>query len=62
MEPILAYLFPRDAAQFAHEAEQAAESRLWSGIHFRTDNETGLALGRAVARLVIERAKQDGSQ
>jgi hypothetical protein len=34
----------------------------WAGIHFRSDIDTGLALGRAVAKLVIERAEKDGSQ
>ena len=38
------------------------ESRLWAGIHFRSDIDTGLALGRAIANLVIERAKKDGLQ
>jgi hypothetical protein len=59
MGPILAYLFPRDAAQFAHEAEQAAESRLWAGIHFRSDIEAGKQMGKAIAALVIDRMKGD---
>ena len=37
-------------------------SRLWAGIHFRSDIEAGLGVGRAVAQKVIERAKNDGSQ
>jgi hypothetical protein len=59
MEPILAYLFPRDAAQFAHEAEQAAESRLWAGVHFRSDIEAGKQMGKAIAALVIDRLQGD---
>jgi hypothetical protein len=43
-------------------ADQAAESRIWAGIHFRTDVVTGLALGRRVAQKVIERAQSDGAQ
>jgi hypothetical protein len=58
----LAYLFPRDAAYFQSQAREAADSRIWAGIHFRSDTEIGLGLGRAVARLVIERAQNDGSQ
>lgn len=58
----LAYLFPTEAASIQARAEEAAITRLWAGIHFRSDIETGLALGRAVADLVIERAEQDGSQ
>ena len=37
-------------------AEQAAYSRLLGGIHFRSDNDAGLVLGRRIAALAIERA------
>ena len=59
---VLAYLFPHDAADLNALGNEAGESRLWAGIHFRSDIDTGLALGRAVAKLVIERAEKDGSQ
>ena len=41
-------------------AAEAVESRLWSGIHFRSDIEVGLAMGRKVGDLVIERAANTG--
>jgi membrane-associated phospholipid phosphatase len=56
---VLAYLFPREAAFFEERAREAAESRLWAGIHFRSDLEAGLKLGEAVGQLVVERARQD---
>jgi hypothetical protein len=34
---------------FSNAAEDAANSRLWGGIHWRFDNEAGLALGYDVA-------------
>ena len=34
---------------FALAAQNAADSRLWGGIHWRFDNEAGLALGRTAA-------------
>jgi hypothetical protein len=40
---------PRAYASFWQAAEEAAESRLYGGIHFRTSNEQGLAQGRCVA-------------
>ena len=58
---VLSYLFPRDAATFTSQANEAAESRIWAGIHFRSDIVTGLDLGRTVGREVVERAKQDGA-
>jgi hypothetical protein len=56
------YLFPHDAIALNALGNEAGESRLWAGIHFRSDIDTGLALGRAVANLVIDRAKKDGLQ
>ncbi len=36
-------------------AEQVAYSRLVGGIHFRSDNDAALVLGRRIAALAIER-------
>jgi len=59
---VLAYLFPRDAEAIRRLAVEAADSRLWAGIHFRADLDVGLAQGKQVAALIVERAKSDGSQ
>ena len=56
------YLFPRDAAMYAALADEAAESRIWAGIHYRSDIDSGRKLALAVADKVIARAKQDGVQ
>lgn len=61
MATLYAYFFPADRAYFQKKAKDAAESRFQAGIHFRTDNEVGLELGRQVAGVVIEKAKHDGS-
>jgi membrane-associated phospholipid phosphatase len=58
----LAYLFPRDAEFNRGLAMEIANSRLWAGIHYRSDLDAGLALSKQVAALVIERARSDGSQ
>jgi hypothetical protein len=58
----LAYLFPRDAQSEQDLAQQAAETRIWAGIHFRSDVIAGTTLGRKVGDKVVERAKADGSQ
>jgi membrane-associated phospholipid phosphatase len=58
---VLGYLFPRDAEGFAALGERAAESRIWAGIHYRSDIVAGRRLAIAVADKVIERAKQDGA-
>jgi membrane-associated phospholipid phosphatase len=58
----LGHLFPRDAAAFDALAAEASESRLWAGIHFRTDLTAGRALGRDVARRVIQSSETDGTR
>jgi membrane-associated phospholipid phosphatase len=59
---VLGYLFPRDADYFTAQAQEAGLSRIWAGIHFRSDVEVGLETGRAVGQKVVEWAKNDGSQ
>jgi hypothetical protein len=43
------------------KAKEAAESRFQAGIHFGTDNDIALDLGRKVADKVIQRVKNDGA-
>lgn len=59
---MMATLFPSEGPAIVAKAEEAAMSRLWAGIHFRSDIEAGLKLGRTVAQQVIARANADGSQ
>ena len=58
---VLGYLFPRDADYFLSRAKENAASRLWAGIHFRSDFVEGVAMGQEVGKAVIEYAKADGS-
>lgn len=58
---LLAYFFPTEKAQCMKMAKDGAESRFHAGIHFRSDNEVGLVLGKNVAAAVIGRLKHDGS-
>lgn len=61
METILGYLFPRDAAYFTKLADEESWSRMWAGIHFRSDIEAGRTLGQKVGEAVIAWAQEDGS-
>jgi hypothetical protein len=58
---LMTYLFPEDKALWDKRAKDAAESRFQAGIHFRSDNEVGLELGRKVGRAIVERLKKDGA-
>ncbi|SMG27292.1 PAP2 superfamily protein [Marivirga sericea] len=51
---VLAHLFPRDESMFRNLASECSESRFEGGVHFRTDNEIGLEMGRRVGEFVIE--------
>ncbi|EXI66585.1 MAG: PAP2 superfamily protein [Candidatus Accumulibacter adjunctus] len=53
---VLAAFFPERAGELQEWAAEAAMSRLYGGIHFRSDNSEGLRLGRAVGRRVVERS------
>jgi hypothetical protein len=58
---LFAYFFPMDQAYFRKKAKDAAESRFQAGIHFRTDNEVALDLGRKIAASIIRKVENDGS-
>ncbi|MFN2637730.1 MAG: vanadium-dependent haloperoxidase [Gemmatimonadaceae bacterium] len=59
-EAVLGHFFPQERAEFTRIAEEQAMSRLYGGIHYRFDNDGGLALGRSVARYGIERDRRGG--
>lgn len=53
MAEILSHFFPADAAYFRKRAIDGAESRFQGGIHFRTDNEVGLEMGKKVGAWIV---------
>jgi membrane-associated phospholipid phosphatase len=61
MAEIYSYFFPDEKDLFRQKAKEAAESRFQAGIHFRTDNEVALELGKKVATKVLQRVKADGA-
>ena len=59
---VMGHLFPREAPRYLEWAKEFGESRVWAGIHFRSDVEAGWEIGRKVGALVIERARRDGAE
>ena len=51
---VLAYFFPGDAEFFKSKAKECADSRFYGGIHFKSDNETGLEMGERLAQYIID--------
>jgi hypothetical protein len=59
-DAVLGHFFPQDRAEFTRIAEEQAMSRLYGGIHYRFDDDEGLALGRVVGRHAVERERRGG--
>jgi len=59
---MLAYLFPLHADFIRAVGKEAGDSRIWAGIHYQIDNESGAKLGRSVAQKFVAWANTDGSQ
>ena len=59
-DAVLGHFFPQERAEFTRIAEEQAMSRLYGGIHYRFDNDGGLALGRLVARYDVDRERRGG--
>lgn len=51
---VMQYFFPADALYFQKLAQDCADSRFFAGIHFKTDNETGLRMGKEVGKYIVE--------
>jgi membrane-associated phospholipid phosphatase len=47
---ILGQLFPEEESYFVSQAQEAAASRLWAGIHFPQDNNNGFVVGQQIGR------------
>lgn len=58
---VLSYLFPEHTDYFMSEAKEASDSRLFGGIHYRSDIEMGLAHGKVIGAFTVTFASTDGA-
>jgi hypothetical protein len=58
---VLSYLFPEAASYFQQEAGEASLSRLYGGIHYRSDIEMGLTHGQLIGGFTVNFAINDGA-
>jgi len=58
---VLSYLFPSGASHFDEQMEEAAISRLYGGIHYRSDIEIGKQVGRRIGGYAVSFARVDGA-
>jgi hypothetical protein len=55
---ILSFFFPDYTAEFDQLADNSGMARLWAGIHWRSDHEQGVKLGRCVARMILGKLQE----
>ncbi len=60
MSELFSYFFPENKDFYLQKAKEGAESRFQAGIHFRTDNEVALDMGRKVGDYIIQKVKGEG--
>ncbi|MEP7308373.1 MAG: phosphatase PAP2 family protein [Acidobacteriota bacterium] len=58
---VLSYLFPTGASYFDAQKEEAAISRLYGGIHYRSDIEVGKDHGKRIGDYTVRFAQLDGA-
>lgn len=61
MAELYSYFFPAEKALFHKRAKDGAESRFQGGIHFRTDNEVGVELGKKIGAEIVKKVRNDGA-
>lgn len=60
-ETILSYIIPEKASAYKAMASEASLSRMYGGIHYRSDCEVGLLTGKNVGNFAVQRALTDGA-
>jgi hypothetical protein len=58
---ILGHIVPERKADYEAMASEASLSRMYGGIHYRSDCEVGLVVGKNVGGYAISRAQTDGA-
>jgi hypothetical protein len=59
---VLGHLIPEKANAYTAMATEASLSRMYGGIHYRSDCEAGIASGKKVGSYAVTRAKSDGAE
>lgn len=59
---ILGHIIPERAAAYTAMAQEASVSRMYGGIHYRSDCNAGLDVGKKVGGFAIKKAQADGAE
>ena len=58
---VLGYIIPERAADYTAMAQQASISRMYGGIHYRADCQTGLVVGANIGAYAVTKGQADGA-
>lgn len=58
---VLDYIMPENAAKYDGLAQEASLSRMYAGIHYRSDCAIGLQVGKNVGNYAVQRGQNDGA-
>lgn len=59
---VLGHIIPEKAEAYQAMAQEASLSRMYGGIHYRSDCEVGLEVGKNVGAYAVQRALTDGAE
>ena len=59
---VLGHLIPSRAQAYMDMANQAANSRIYAGIHFDIDCIVGMTVGQKIGNYAVQRALTDGAE
>lgn len=57
----LSYVVPTKATEFQAMANEASISRIYGCIHYKSDCDAGLILGKKIGAIAVQRARNDGA-
>jgi membrane-associated phospholipid phosphatase len=59
---LLSHVNPARANDYMAMADEASKSRLYGAIHYRSDIEVGMQMGKNIGKRAVDRAKTDGAE
>jgi membrane-associated phospholipid phosphatase len=59
---ILGHILPSRAGAYMSMAQEAANSRIYAGIHYSVDCTAGFTVGQNVGNYAVQRALKDGAE
>lgn len=59
---VLSHIIPEKASAYKAMAQEASLSRMYAGIHYRSDCQAGLEVGKKVGAYAVAKATTDGAE